>query len=63
MTNYDKLVICLGTMAGPDTATDGFWLGTIFQENEYIFDGNLGRVKGFNLQARNEQNYWLQVKN
>ena len=56
-------MLSLDTVTSPDTTTEGFWLGTTFQNNEYIFDGNLGRVKDFNLQARNGQNYWLQVKN
>ena len=61
--NYftNTLVISPDTVTGP-TTMNGFWLGTTFQNDEYIFDGNLGRVKDFSLQARNGNNYWLQVK-
>jgi hypothetical protein len=53
-------VISPNNIAGPATATL-FWIGSTFQNDEYIFDGNLGRLKDFNLQAKNGVNYWLQV--
>ena len=56
-------MISPGTTTGTAT-TIGFWLGTTFLDGEYIFDGNLGSVKDFNLQTKNltvNKDYWLQV--
>ena len=39
----------------------GFWLGATFLDPDYIFDGNLGKVKGFSLVTRNGNNYFVQV--
>ena len=38
----------------------GFWLGATFLDTDYIFDGNLGKVKDFTMVASNKK-YFSQV--
>ena len=39
----------------------GFWLGATFLNDDYIFDGNLGKVKDFTMEASNGKKYFSQV--
>ena len=41
--------------------TSGFWLGATYLDSDYIFDGNLGKVRKFNLTASSGISYFSQV--